>query len=140
MWGTNPSPQGEAGSWEYPPNCMHCARGRVYDESMSQLLLLISVYFLVLPMCRSFSGSFCISFIDSFPMCSCTSCVSMGGEEFRSFPCHHLGQLSSYSFILNELNKYLEISVLILNYIYYLLSRNGWEVGYMQKMSRWRVL
>ena len=33
------TPQGEAGSWEHPPDCMFCARAGVYDDSVSQLSL-----------------------------------------------------------------------------------------------------
>ena len=53
------APQGEAGSWGFPSDCMARAGGGVYGKSLSRPFLSISVGVVShWPMCRSYSASF----------------------------------------------------------------------------------
>ena len=61
------------------------ARDEVYGETVSQLLLPVSVCFfsLICLMFRSHSAGFWVSFRGNCSVCSCRFGASVGGVEFR---------------------------------------------------------
>lgn len=102
--GSKPFTQGEPGSWKYPPNCVHCASSGVCDQSVSQAFLPISMrVFSCSPNVQELLSQVLYIFQREFLCMQLYILCVHGGEEeeFRSLLCHLLGQLSSYSFILN---------------------------------------
>lgn len=109
MWGLNPSLLREKlrVGCTLLILCMHCTKGgltaRVY---LRHFYLFQCRDFLVHLMCKSCSTTFWISFGGNFAVGNCTFSVSMEGREFRN----PFLSVPPYPFILNELNRYLEMS------------------------------
>lgn len=93
VWSKPFPPQGEAGSWRFPPNVGAVAQGGVCGEGASQLFLPVAgwVFSVLCNVYESLNLSPDLSQRESICI-ECILGVSMGGGKFGSLLCCHLGE------------------------------------------------
>lgn len=103
-WGTRRgskpfTPQAEAGSWGFPPNCM--ALGWEWDLRWECVPAFPTHFEALSTHCAEVTGLVSGFFSEGIALCGCTFCVSKGGRKFRS-----LLSLSLSLFIIRKFFNY----------------------------------